>query len=431
MLTTLAKNNDPNSVDLLMQIACKPDIDVGVSDYTACEARNRLADIFKNSEPDSHRAGLIEQAAIAMYDQSYKQEKLPHDVLTFALHASLRGNDSDNVERIIDLLIPLDPLSVNEEIKVEPLSVVEQITAGNPIDSIDLNEDEDDLIEEFNAPKMGSKPIVSRQEPSLVSPMVGQLHPRGGISSGVDESLVDISKLTQVNLGSEKHLDTTQSDSRSVLSMGVEPLSGGIGGGELASVSELAQVSGLEQVSERSLVYVPSLKAEESHQQARLVYVDVVTSLLKTNQQSEDWFAKVMARWDRKNPVINFESVQNQPKKVMKSITLPGFGSESLQAKLAPQSVVNPSLPLSVKNSGVELGNHLNNVVDGTSLKKIETNNIQGDQAVEDPNETKDTKDTNMTIPNGSLLPGTVLRQILPEFIVSTYDWLTGNQKVS
>ncbi|WP_298775619.1 hypothetical protein [uncultured Shewanella sp.] len=407
VLTELARNNDPDSVDLLMQIACKPDIDDGESDLAAFKARGILKDIYLKSEPDSHRAMLIEQAAIAIYEQSDKQGKLPLDVLTFALDASLRANDADNVVRIIDLLMPL-----------ERLSVVEKITAGKPIDSMDLHEDEDSLIDNLNAGKMGSKPVVS-QESSLVSPMFGQIHPRGGISSGVNTS-----RLTQENLGSEKHLDTIKSGSRSVSSRGGEPLSGGIGGGKLTSVSELAQMSELKPVSGRSLVYVPSVEAKQSHQQARLVYVDVVTSLLKTNQQSEDWLSTVMARWDRKNPVNSFEPVQNEPKKVMKSLTLPGFSPESIKANVVKQSIVNPSVPLSVSPQVVSQSD-VNSVKKEPSSETDERKLINKDNVVNDSNNLS----RDGTIPNGTIAPWELFRKLAPAPIVGLYDWAFGTSK--
>ncbi|MCL1123669.1 hypothetical protein [Shewanella surugensis] len=129
-------------------------------------------------------------------------------------------------------------------------------------------------------------------------------------------------------------------------------MNGGIGGVRLESLEEPAQVSKrplvqtpLTQVNlgsesfvssgSSALVHVPSLEAKQSHKQARLLHADFLNSVLKDNHKSEGWFSKMMGRWDRKYSVSRFEPTPNEPKKVVKSITLPGFSSDPLQAKLA------------------------------------------------------------------------------------------------
>ncbi|MCL1123668.1 hypothetical protein [Shewanella surugensis] len=220
---------------------------MGVSDLTACEARNRLADIYKNSEPDSHRAALIEQAVIALYEQSDKQGKLPYDVLTFALHASLRVGDRDTVERIIDLLMPLDPLLVGE-----------QITAGQSIDLIDLNEDEDNLIENHNSRNMGNAaafedelqdelgfkiPEMKLEPQKKPSPQVTE---RVEVESQLEEEVLFVKPkpfMSQTEFPLVSPMVSQISPRREFSSIVEQPLSGGIGGGKLGEVSELAQVS--------------------------------------------------------------------------------------------------------------------------------------------------------------------------------------------
>ncbi|WP_298768365.1 hypothetical protein [uncultured Shewanella sp.] len=122
LLTSLrenAFNSDTNSINLLIKIAIKPEINCE-PDLAAKAACDILQDLQNKSEIDSHRFNTLQNTAKEAYQlakQNHTEETLPKPILELALNAALASEDDEVVIAILDLLAPVKQQSIPNSIK--------------------------------------------------------------------------------------------------------------------------------------------------------------------------------------------------------------------------------------------------------------------------------------------------------------------------
>lgn len=117
LLTSLrenAFNSDSNSIDFLLKIASKPEINCE-PDLAAKAACDILQDLQNKSEIGSHRFNTLQNTAKEAYQlakQNNTEETLPKPILELALNAALASEDDETVIAILDLLAPVKQQSI-------------------------------------------------------------------------------------------------------------------------------------------------------------------------------------------------------------------------------------------------------------------------------------------------------------------------------
>ncbi|WP_299009705.1 hypothetical protein [uncultured Shewanella sp.] len=118
-----AFNSDNHSINFLIKIASKPEINCE-PDLAAKAACDILQDLQNKSEVDSHRFNTLQNAATQAYQiakQNNTEETLPRPVLELALNAALANEDDATVIAILDLLAPVKQQSIPNAL--EPIDV--------------------------------------------------------------------------------------------------------------------------------------------------------------------------------------------------------------------------------------------------------------------------------------------------------------------
>ncbi|MCL1127372.1 hypothetical protein [Shewanella surugensis] len=92
----------------------------------------------------------------------------------------------------------------------------------------------------------------------------------------------------------------------------------------------------------KALVHQPSKDVQITYDNARSDYRKLITNILNDNHKSPEWLLKMMARWEDKNPISNFEmNAQTTVTSASKAIEFPQQAQQA-QVEPIPTSISTP-----------------------------------------------------------------------------------------